>query len=78
MIDLSSILNGDCALEVLSSWIPLGAVIYRFTCMTVGKWAQKETLDREKIIQEKNQEIKRLQGLVDNYTQQLINRNNNV
>ena len=74
MIDLSSILNGDCALQVLSSWIPGAALVYRFTCMTVGKWAQKETLAREKIIKEKNEEIKRLQGLVDNYTQQLIDR----
>lgn len=71
MIDLSAILDGECLKVAVMVAIGISPLVYGFALRTQVKAAKD-------IIKEKNEEIERLQGLVDNYTQQLIDRNNNV
>ena len=69
MIDLQSILNnGECLKYVVMAGILLVPLVYSHTVKTQVKAAKD-------IIKEKNEEIKRLNTLVTNYTQQLIDRN---
>ena len=67
MIDLDSLLNGQCLKQVVIACIGLAPLVYSFAMKTQVKAAKD-------IIKEKSKEIERLQGLVDNYTQQLIDK----
>ena len=67
MIDLDTILNGPCLKQVLIACTFLAPAVYAFTCNTQVKAVKEQ-------VKEKKEEIKRLQALVDNYTQQLIDK----
>ena len=67
MIDLDTILNGACLKEVFMSLVFFVPLFYKFIYKTQLKSAKE-------VIDEKKEEIKRLQALVDNYTQQLIDK----
>lgn len=67
MIDLDTILNGPCLKQALITCIVIAPLVYGFAIKTQVKAAKE-------VIKEKKEEIKRLQALVDNYTQQLIDK----
>ena len=67
MIDLDTILSGECLKPVVIVCIGIAPMVYGFAIKTQVKAAKE-------VIKEKKEEIKRLQGLVDNYTQQLIDK----
>ena len=67
MIDLDTILNGECLKPIVLVCIGIAPLVYGFAIKTQVKAAKE-------VIKEKKEEIKRLQGLVDNYTQQLIDK----
>ena len=67
MINLDTILDGPCLKQVLLVCTLVIPAVYGFTCRTQVKAAKEQ-------VKEKKEEIKRLQALVDNYTQQLIDK----
>ena len=69
MIDLDTILNGACLKEVFMSLVFFVPLFYKFIYKTQLKSAKE-------VIDEKKEEIKRLQALVDKRTDQLINKDN--
>ena len=67
MIDLDTILSGECLKPIVIVCLGVAPMVYGFAIKTQVKAAKE-------VIKEKKEEIKRLQALVDNYTQQLIDK----